>query len=357
MNAVRNEVAPADTATTIAEYSPTALALADLRTRYGDAVFDVTTGKGMEVAKKARAELREYRVALEKKRVEIKEPALTRCRQIDSEAKRITAELSALEDPIDEQIKAEEQRKEREKAAREEAERERVAENARRFEEIRARPLQAANATVAEIDALLVLAEAVDPATFADDMKSAASYERQAAINALKAARDRREQQDKDAAELEQLRAERAAVEAERDRLAQLERDRVEAAERAERERQEAERIEQARQDAAREAEERRQREAAEAERRLQEQREQAERDQAAAVQRERERAEQAQRDEAARVEREREKREANRKHVEKVNRAAAAALVDAGGLTERVAMGIVSLIATGQVPGVSIAY
>jgi colicin import membrane protein len=356
MNAVRQPADQALTTTTIAEYSPTAAALSDLRTMYADVVYDVTTGKGMDQAKKARATLRDLRVSLEKTRVEIKAPALERCRQIDSEAKRITAELSALEDPIDEQIKSEEQRKERERAAREEAERQRIAENHRRFEEIRTRPALAAGATVEQIDALLVDAEAVDPATFAEDMRDAASYERQLAINGLKAARDRREQQDKDAAELEQLRAERAAVDAERERLAQAERDRVEAAERAERERQEAERIAQAREQAAAEAEDRRVREAAEAEQRLQEQREQAERDQAAAVLRERERAEQARRDEEERQRIEQERREANRKHVGAINRKAADALIE-HGITEIDAKAVIALIATGKVPAVSIAY
>jgi colicin import membrane protein len=115
------------TETPIAEYQPTAVALADLNTKYKDAVFPVTTTKGMTQAKEARAELRGLRVKLEATRKEIKEPALRRCQQIDSEAKRITAELSSLEDPIDKQIKAEEQRKEDEKRAREEAERQRVA--------------------------------------------------------------------------------------------------------------------------------------------------------------------------------------------------------------------------------------
>lgn len=107
--------------TPIAEYSETAAALADLRQKYEKVVFQVATKDGMQVAVKARAELRGYRVALEKKRVEIKAPALERTRLIDAEAKRITAELSALEDPIDSLIKQEEGRKERERAEREAA--------------------------------------------------------------------------------------------------------------------------------------------------------------------------------------------------------------------------------------------
>lgn len=83
----------------IAEYNQTAAALAELRTRYVRP-YDVSTTAGMTEAKAARAEIRGYRVALEKTRVEIKAPALERTRLIDAEAKRITAELLAIEEPI-----------------------------------------------------------------------------------------------------------------------------------------------------------------------------------------------------------------------------------------------------------------
>lgn len=94
------------TTTAIAEYSPTAAALAELATRMAKVVYDVSTPKGLAAAKADRAEVRDLRVALEKKRVEIKEPALTRCREIDTEAKRITAELLKYEEAADKPIKA-----------------------------------------------------------------------------------------------------------------------------------------------------------------------------------------------------------------------------------------------------------
>lgn len=111
----------------IAEYKPTAAALKKLAETYGGLIFEVTTTKGMNDAKAARKEVRGYRTALENKRKAIKAPALQRCRDIDDEAKTITAALRKLEDPIDEQIKAEEQRKEREKEEADRVERERVA--------------------------------------------------------------------------------------------------------------------------------------------------------------------------------------------------------------------------------------
>ena len=112
--------------TAIAEYRTTAAALALLRAKYA-APFDVTTGQGLAAAKVARAEVRGLRGALEKTRAEIKAPVLAQGQRIDAEAKRITAELLAIEEPIDAAIQAEERRKAEEKAARARAEAARVA--------------------------------------------------------------------------------------------------------------------------------------------------------------------------------------------------------------------------------------
>lgn len=138
----------------ITEYSTTAAALSELRNRY-TGPFDVATSKGMALAKEARAVVRGYRTSLETLRKEIKAPALERCRLIDDEAKRITAELLKIEEPIDRQIKAEEQRKEEEKAAKSRAEAERVATIQARINAIRNRAHAVANQSAAEIRAAL----------------------------------------------------------------------------------------------------------------------------------------------------------------------------------------------------------
>jgi hypothetical protein len=198
--------------TAIQEYSPTEQALAELRQKYAAVVFDTSTGQGMTAAKEARAELRGYRVALEKKRVEIKAPALERSRQIDTEAKRLTAEIEALEDPIDAAIKKEEQRKEIEKAAKEQAERDRIAAVSARFDSLKALPLSAVGKGLAEIDALIEQAQAFDPETFEEDMRYAAVYERRKTIADLRNLRDVREAQDAAQAEVEKQLAELAEL-------------------------------------------------------------------------------------------------------------------------------------------------
>lgn len=112
--------------TGIVEYSKTEAALADLRERMANVEYDVTTIKGMDIAKKDRAEVRGLRTGLEAMRKQIKAPALAHCQLIDAEAKRITAELLKLEEPIDAQIKARELALEAERQARELAERQRI---------------------------------------------------------------------------------------------------------------------------------------------------------------------------------------------------------------------------------------
>jgi hypothetical protein len=200
--------------TAIQEYSPTEQALAELRQKYAAVVFDTSTPKGMEAAKAGRAELRGYRVALEKKRVEIKAPALERSRQIDTEAKRLTAEIEALEDPIDAVIKKEEQRKEAEKAAKEQAERDRIAAVNARFDSLKALPLSAVGKGLAEIDALIEEAQAFEPETFEEDMRYAAVHERRKTIADLRNLRDAREAQDAAQAEVEKQLAELAELRA-----------------------------------------------------------------------------------------------------------------------------------------------
>lgn len=112
--------------TSIQEYSQTAAALAVLAERYKGATYDVTNPGGMAAAKSSRNDIRSYRIALEEKRVEIKSPALERCRLIDTEANRIKQALLELEDPIAAQINKEEDRKEAEKQAAIRAEQEKI---------------------------------------------------------------------------------------------------------------------------------------------------------------------------------------------------------------------------------------
>lgn len=121
----------------IVRYDRTAQALAELKARFTGAKFDCTTTKGDREARAARQELVQLRTSLDRKRAEFKAPALAFGKAIDSEAKRLTAEIEALEEPIDAQIKADEARREAEKQAKAEIEAKRMATIQDRLEGIR----------------------------------------------------------------------------------------------------------------------------------------------------------------------------------------------------------------------------
>ncbi len=259
--------------TEIAEYTETAAALADLRQRHAGVVFDVTVSKEMKLAKEARAEIRGLRTGLEKKRVEIKAPALERCRLIDAEAKRITAELLALEEPIDVQIKAEEARAEAERLEKLEAERLRVEAIQQKIQAIRdvpgalvGKPAVIIAGKLARLrETVLDAAELGEYCIAADDALMAAIARTAELLDAQKGAEAEHARVKAEREELEHMRAENARLQQEaearaeadrleRERLAQVERDRVAADERAQREAEQAKRNEEAR--IAREAQE-----------------------------------------------------------------------------------------------------
>ena len=148
-----------DTSNQIAEYNPVAAALAELREKFADVIFPVTTKEGMKDAKDVRGKLVKLRTGLESMRKDIKEPALRRTQAIDAEAKAITAAIKAIEEPIDAQIKVEEQRIEAEKAAKAE----KVAEIQRKIDGIRGLPLELAGSTAEEVDAELIALSDFEP--------------------------------------------------------------------------------------------------------------------------------------------------------------------------------------------------
>ena len=139
----------------IAAFSATESGLATLKETYGAKVYDCTTNAGDGDARHARIVLRDTRVNVEKFRQQLKAPLLEEGRIIDAEAKRITAEITALEDPIDAQIKAEEKRRADIKAAEARAEAERLAKIDMVMRWLRERPGLYAAANVATLSSVI----------------------------------------------------------------------------------------------------------------------------------------------------------------------------------------------------------
>jgi colicin import membrane protein len=246
--------------TTVSEYATTAVVIADLRSRHAGVVYDVAESKQMKLAKEARAEIRGYRTGLEKTRKEIKAPALEHCRLIDSEAQRLTAELVALEEPIDVQIKAEESRAEVERLEKIEAEIFRVEAIQQRIDGIRNVPASLVGKPSVIITGQLAKleAEVLDEDEFAEHYQAARdalelSISRVKQMHTDQLAHEAEQKQiAADRSELERMRLENVRLSreaadaetsrrAEADRLAQVERERVAAEERAQREAEQAE--------------------------------------------------------------------------------------------------------------------
>jgi hypothetical protein len=212
--------------TAIVEYSPTEAALAELRQKYGATVWVVDTHDRMAGAKKARAEVRKWRTDLEAERKRIKAPALERCQAIDSEARRITSELLAIETPIDDAIKAVEQSRKREEEAKHQAEEMRVAKCRTEIERIRNLPADLAinNATPEVIQETGNALKALDIAWLAD-MMTEGEETRRVVLDKLRAmytdAKSREEERARLAHERAKLEADQKAA---RDRIAEEER-------------------------------------------------------------------------------------------------------------------------------------
>lgn len=219
--------------TSIQEYSATEAALSVLADKYKGVLFDVTDTQGMVDAKKSRAELRGYRVALEKTRVEIKAPALKRSQEIDSEARRITAALAGLEDPIDTQIKGEENKKEIARLAAERAEQERIEAEQRAIREAEEAKMAADRADIAKRQAEIAAAEKASR----DKIEAEERVARKCLEEEERKARLEREEADRAARKARE--AEEAKLKAERDKL-DSERRSVEEQKRKEREAEEA---------------------------------------------------------------------------------------------------------------------
>lgn len=232
----------------IKEYSATEAALNELRQKYQGVQFDVVTTAGDKAAREARQTLVKLRTGLEAKRKELKGPALEYAKRIDTEAKRIEAAIRELEEPIDAQIKAEEQRKAAEKAEKERIERERVTAIRSKIERIKGIAFESRNddseqiaLTLFDVKSLQITED--EYAEFAAEAKQAQAMsvvELEDLLQEVKAREVQAAELAAQRAELERIRKEQADREA-AERAAREEEARKLAAEREEFERQRAE--------------------------------------------------------------------------------------------------------------------
>jgi DNA repair exonuclease SbcCD ATPase subunit len=120
-----------------AEYGITDGKIAEIAAKYRD-LTEIKDSASLAMAVAGRREARDLRVAVEKRRKELKADALDFGRKVDGEAKRITDQLRGIEDPLDGLIKADEARREEERQAKLRAIAEAEAKERARIDGIRA---------------------------------------------------------------------------------------------------------------------------------------------------------------------------------------------------------------------------
>lgn len=249
--------------TQVIEYSVTDAAIAKMHADYmGLTVNGIEDKAGFAMVHTARMDVKNKRIAVEKRRKELKAEALAWSKKVDGRANEIFAKLA----PIEEHLDAEEGKITKLKARLEaEAKRKREEQAQARVDKMAAFGaslpfLQAMEISEGDFQARLIIAE--------DDWKkeqARAADEKRKEAERIESERKAREDEaarlEAERAELERIRAEEDAKrKAEEDRL-RKEREAIEAQQRAEREKLEAERR-------AEEARARAEREAIEAERR-----------------------------------------------------------------------------------------
>ncbi|SFB74652.1 hypothetical protein SAMN05216344_102211 [Polaromonas sp. OV174] len=211
---------------TLTEFNKVEAGLAALRTKYKDVAYPVATVAGMAEAKAARIAIREPRYAVDKAAKAAKDPLNQLKRDIDARALEITTQLLALETPVHEQIRVEEERKEAEKAAKAEADRLKAQAAQLALDDIRNTAVQAVGKPAADIAWTIETLEGQELSidVFGDRAGEAMQAKAQAlaTLNSLHASAVAQE------AENLRMAAERAELEALRN--AQAERDREAAA-------------------------------------------------------------------------------------------------------------------------------
>jgi len=324
----------------ITEYSKTEAALNELKDRWAN-VPDAETDEGYTQIKTGISEVRGFRTGLEKMRVTLKAPILERGKLLDSEAKRITAELVAIEQPMAAAKKVVDDREAREKA-------ERIARLQAKIDEILAIPYKI---------------RGVDSGIIAEEIEKLESID--ATIDFFDLTRDAVDARRETLNELQAMFADRVGFETEQARLkAEAEK---QAVQRAEIEAAQAE-VEAARkiladQEAVREAEAAREAQAQRDIEAAEQLKLQAERDAKMAAELAEKRATEAVEQERAKVEAERmaeeesaKKREANKRHRTKINNEAKDALIKLSA-SDSFAEKIIKAIASNKIPNVTIKY
>ena len=207
--------------TALAVFDPIEQTLADIEARHKNVVYDLTTTKGNEAARKARQELVSARTTAEKTYKTWNTPLLAAQKKARELCSGFEKRVLALETPLDKAIKADEERRAAEKKARDDAEAARIKAIRDRIAAIYALPASCVGSPSGEIELVIVGLECsmTDKASFEElqgEAEAAADVvltKLQAMMSAAKASE---EQAARLAAEAVRQAAERAELERQR---------------------------------------------------------------------------------------------------------------------------------------------
>jgi fused signal recognition particle receptor len=137
MNGDHNDQ-PDERKTPIIKYSPAEAEIATLKAKYtGLKIVDIADSEGYEKCRLAAREVAGTRIAIEKRRKELKEDSLEWGRKVDGAAKKLQALVAEVEAPLDKELKRIDDLREAEARAKVKAEQDRIAaeEKAKRDQE------------------------------------------------------------------------------------------------------------------------------------------------------------------------------------------------------------------------------
>lgn len=196
----------------LAQFKAAELTITTLADKYRDVAYDVATAKGMKEAVAARADLRDNgRLFVTKAETRIKGEVNDLKRVMSSEVDRLVAIVKPVEDAVDAQIKAEEQRKAAEKAERERIAAEKAAVHQAKIAKIRA---AADNAKGISSDRIMNGIALVEGLTFGVECEDFLTQYQQAKEETLASMRSSlADAQAREAAEAQRLENERVAAE------------------------------------------------------------------------------------------------------------------------------------------------
>jgi chromosome segregation ATPase len=207
----------------IIKYNVTDEAILNLSKDYSRLQIEPGNAKHYKLVTEAIGAVRKLRTSVEKKRKELKAEALEYGRKVDGEAKRITGKLLAIEDPLKEKKKTEDDRKAKIKAEKEEAARKRKEAIEKDIASIRDLIVDISSLDIESLENLKTEVSAIEITTerFAE-FGIVAMQTKDSVLGVIDQELNQKKEAEKLKAEREEIEKQKAELEAEKKRVSDL---------------------------------------------------------------------------------------------------------------------------------------